>query len=97
MAPGDADMGGSTLAASSRRSGGSQRSGGIGWPRIDHPPTPYKGMVWRSISHSLLYNMQGFKAAAAVVVIIIINPWYEGEAGEAGAPAHAFQHRRYAS
>ena len=43
-------------------------------------------MVWRSISHSLLYNMRGF-TAAAVVVIIIIDPWYEGEAGAADAPA----------
>ncbi len=51
-----------------------------------------------SISHSLLYNMQGFKGAtAAAAVIIISNPWYEREAGEAGAPAHSFQHRRYAS
>ena len=46
------------------------------------PPNPHKGMVWRSISNSLLYNMQGFKGAAS---FIIINPWYEREAG---APAH---------
>ena len=40
-------------------------------------------MVWRSISNSLLYNMWGFKGAASF--FIIINPWYEREAG---APDH---------
>ena len=32
-------------------------------PLASHRPTPYKGMIWRSISHSLLYNMRGFKGA----------------------------------
>ena len=36
--------------------------------------------------------MRGFKGA--IIIIIIIIPWYEREAG---APAHSFQHRRYAS
>ena len=87
--PGHADMGEATLAAYSVRSGGSWRSG-IRWSHIDHPPTPYKGMVWRSIWYSLLYNMRGFTAAASSTT----TTWYEREAG---APAHSFQHRRYAS
>ena len=34
-------------------------------PLASHRPTPnpHKGMVWRSISDSLLYNMRGFKGA----------------------------------
>ena len=39
-------------------------------------------MVWRSISHALLYNMQGFKGA---IIITTTNPWLEREGG---APAH---------
>ena len=62
-----------------------------GWSHIDRPPTPCKGMVWRANSNSLLYNMRDLRGA---IIIIIINPWYEREAG---APVHSFQHRRYAS
>ena len=91
MAPGHADMGGSALAAHSRSSAG-HRGVAASVGSTSTPPTPYKGMVWRSISDFLLYNMRGFKGA--IIIIIIINPWYERKAG---APAHSFQHRRYAS
>ena len=34
-------------------------------------PTPYKGMVWRSIWHFLLYNMRGFKGATTTTTTTI--------------------------
>ena len=50
------------------------------------PPHPYKGMVWRSISHSLLYNMRGFTAAATTTTTTTI-PGMNGR--PARPPAHS--------
>ena len=53
----------------------------IRWPHIAHP-TPCKGMVWRSNSDSLLYNMRDLRGA---IIITTTNPWPEREGG---APDH---------